>query len=234
MSTLPLLKRFARRFPASRPRLTLALMLGFLLQIFLPEAIRASTRLVLSWDLAILFFLGMLAVMMARASQQSIRFFAEREDESAWVILAIVVAAALASMAAIFLVLREAKEAQGWLASARIGLAAATILLSWLLCHAMFALHYAHLYYGSPVGLAGGHRSGEQPVAGGLAFPSEEHPDYWDFLYFSYVIGMTCQVSDVQVTSRRMRRLSLIHGVVAFFFNTVVLALTINLAAGLV
>jgi uncharacterized membrane protein len=175
----------------------------------------------------------MLAVMMARASQQSIRFFAQREDERAWVILAVVVTAALASMAAILLVLREAKEAQGWLASGRIALAGATILLSWLLCHAMFALHYAHLFYGDPVDVAGGHRTGEHRVAGGLAFPSENNPDYWDFLYFSYVIGMTCQVSDVQVTSRAMRRLSLIHGVVAFFFNTVVLALTINLAAGL-
>ncbi|MBV9521722.1 MAG: DUF1345 domain-containing protein, partial [Alphaproteobacteria bacterium] len=73
----------------------------------------------------------------------------------------------------------------------------------------------------------------DEPVAGGLAFPGEARPDYWDFLYFAFVVGMTCQVSDVQVTSRAMRRLTLIHGIVAFFFNTVILALTINIAAGL-
>lgn len=91
----------------------------------------------------------------------------------------------------------------------------------------MFALYYAHLYYRDD------RESGTEGNVKGLDFPEEKQPDYWDFLYFSLVIGMTCQVSDVQVTSRSMRRLALMHGVLTFFFNTVILALSINIVAGL-
>jgi uncharacterized membrane protein len=232
MDSAAYLDRLRHRLPA-RPRLLLAVLGGAVLYLVLPGAIPSATRLVLAWDLATIGFLAMIALMMAHATQQTIRYRAAREDESAVVILVIMVGAALASMAAIFFLLHEAKDAQGWLASARIALAGLTILLSWLLCHTIYALHYAHGFYGVPAAAKRSGAAGEGPVAGGLAFPGEEHPDYWDFLYFSFVVGMTCQVSDVQVTSRPMRRLTLAHGVVAFAFNTVILALTINLAAGL-
>jgi uncharacterized membrane protein len=96
-----------------------------------------------------------------------------------------------------------------------------------MLVHTLFAVHYAHGYYGDAP------RDGRGGIAGGLAFPGGAEPDYWDFLYFSFVIGMTSQVSDVQTTSPWMRRLCLAHGIVSFFFNTVILALTVNSAAGL-
>jgi uncharacterized membrane protein len=104
-----------------------------------------------------------------------------------------------------------------------------TIIASWMLVHTIFAIHYAHEYY----------QPKQTPNdcdtdSSGLDFPDDIEPDYWDFLYFSFVIGMTSQVSDVQVTSRTMRRLSLIHGILSFFFNTTILAMTINLIAGLV
>ena len=97
-------------------------------------------------------------------------------------------------------------------------LAILTIVLSWIVVHTTFALHYAHDYY-----------SGTQ--AGGLAFPGDDKPDYWDFVYFSFVVGMTAQVSDVGITSKAIRRTATAHGVISFFFNTALLALTINIAA---
>ena len=100
-----------------------------------------------------------------------------------------------------------------------------TLLLSWLLIHAVFALRYAHEYYT---------RSSDAPALdGGLEFPQEGSPDYWDFFYFSVVLSMTFQVSDVQITSRKLRRLATLHGMLGFMFNTVIVALTVNLASGL-
>jgi uncharacterized membrane protein len=141
------------------------------------------------------------------------------------VILAIIVAGAGASLVAIgFTLQREAHETAATLA-ARLALAGLTVAASWTVTHTLFALHYAHHYYGD------GPAPGDDD-RGGLAFPGDGLPDYWDFLYFSFVVGMTCQVSDVQVTSRAMRRMTLIHSVLSFFFNTVILALSVNLLAG--
>jgi uncharacterized membrane protein len=106
-----------------------------------------------------------------------------------------------------------------------LGLSIATIVSSWLLVHTIFAQHYAHSYYRED-------RTLDECKADGLDFPGEIEPDYWDFLYFSFVIGMTSQVSDVNVTSRQIRRLSLIHGILSFFFNTTILAMAINIVAG--
>jgi uncharacterized membrane protein len=123
-------------------------------------------------------------------------------------------------MFAILGVMREAKGAGGDVALSL--LAGATILLSWLLAHTVFALHYAHAYFNDV--------AANRPR--GLDFPGEhDDPDYWDFLYFSFVVGMTAQVSDVQVLTRSWRRLVLAHGILAFLFNTIVLALSINLFA---
>jgi uncharacterized membrane protein len=106
-----------------------------------------------------------------------------------------------------------------------LGISIATIVNSWLLVHTIFAQHYAHSYYRAD-------RTLDKCKANGLDLPGEIEPDYWDFLYFSFVIGMTSQVSDVNVTSRHIRRLSLIHGILSFFFNTTILAMTINIVAG--
>ena len=129
----------------------------------------------------------------------------------------LIVIAALASLGAIIAELAGADEAPLHLA-----LAAITILLSWIFTHTIFALHYAYEYYDQ-----NSHRGG------GLNFPGDEPPDYWDFLYFSLVIGMTSQVSDVAVTSNKIRRMVAGHGVVSFVFNAMLLALTVNIAASL-
>ena len=123
---------------------------------------------------------------------------------------------ALASLAAIVFELGASKGSPAGLA-----LAIVTITLSWALVHTAFALHYAHEYY-----------RGKTP--GGLQFPSgEEHvdADYWDFVYFSFVIGMTAQVSDVGITDKIIRRTATVHGIISFMFNTALLALMVNIAA---
>jgi uncharacterized membrane protein len=136
-----------------------------------------------------------------------------------------VVGAATVSLFALGFTLQKPANEPGWDLVLRLLLAGLAVLASWTLTHATFALHYAHYYYGD------GPAPGPQDDRGGLAFPGGQLPDFSDFLYFSFVIGMTCQVSDIQVTSRPMRRLTLLHGVLSFFFNTVILALAVNLLA---
>ena len=212
---------------AARPRLFAASLGGIVVFLLLPDTVGLPIRFVLGWDLGAAAYIAMTLTMMAR-SPQRLRYRAQLEDASKWAILALMVAATLASLLSIGFVLHEAKNQTGWVADEHVLIAGATILLSWGFAHLLFAIHYAHAFYDdSP--------TAEDPkaVSGGLKFPGEKNPDYWDFLYFSFVVGMTCQVSDVQVTSRIMRRLTLSHGVISFLFNTVILALSINLLAGL-
>ena len=129
-------------------------------------------------------------------------------------------------MAAIFFLLERPVETEGP-PPLHVAFAVLTIVCSWLLMHVMFALHYAHRFYRDDPAKP------EKDATGGLNFPGTDMPHYWDFVYFSFVIGMTSQVSDVQVTSHAMRRLVLLHGVLSFAFYTVVLAFSINIVAGL-
>jgi uncharacterized membrane protein len=154
-------------------------------------------------------------LMASRSAIEHMRERAAREDEGQTTILGLTVVAALASLGAIFAQLGAGASRT----SANIALAAMTILLSWAFIHTIFALHYAHEFY-------------DEEAGGGLAFPGGgTEPDYWDFVYFSFVIGMTSQVSDVGITSQPIRRTATAHGVVAFIFNAALLALTVNIAA---
>jgi uncharacterized membrane protein len=128
------------------------------------------------------------------------------------------VASALASLAAIFAQLGGSAGTTGDRPPAKVALAVFTIMLTWAFIHTIFALHYAHEFY-------------DETDGGGLAFPGDREPDYWDFVYFSFVIGMTSQVSDVAITSKLIRRTAAAHGIVSFVFNVALLALTVNLAA---
>jgi uncharacterized membrane protein len=213
----------------NRPRLVVCMTIGAALGLLLPERLHPATRTLAGWDAATALYLVSVFVMMGRATPATMRARAEREDEGRWAILGFGIAAACVSLGAIVSMLAGTKDLPSPIAGLHVALAAVTVLLSWLFLHTMFALHYAHDYYGSS-GERGAHG---MRTRGGLAFPDEKAPDYWDFLYFSFVIGMTGQVSDVAVSSRSLRRLTLLHGVIAFFFNTVILALTINIAASL-
>jgi uncharacterized membrane protein len=218
--------RFARhtRYLRLHRRLVLSVLLGIVAYLVLPGSIGEGTRLLVGFDLAAVAFLSAAWAAMAHASTAEMRRRAQIEDESRHVVLALSAAAAVAILLAITSQLQEIRDQTSSITALRVTLAAVTILLAWFFMNTIFALHYAHCFYDD---------AGAGADAGGLDFPGRAEPDYWDFLYFSFVLGMTFQVSDVQIESHRLRRLALAHGVLAFFFNVVVLALTINIIAGL-
>ena len=208
------------------PRLVLSVLLGILVNLVLPASIGEGTRLLAAFDLAALAFLGAVWIMMAGATTADMRRRSQIEDEGRYVVLALSAATAVAILLAIASELHDIRDQPAAGTGLRVTLAAVTILLAWFFMNTIFALHYAHFFYGDSDGPAGAETRG-------LAFPGRAEPDYWDFLYFSFVIGMTFQVSDVQIENHRLRRIALAHGVLAFLFNVVVLALTINIIAGL-
>jgi uncharacterized membrane protein len=206
---LPKLLRVIR----ARPRLFLAALLAAVVIALLPREWNLATRVLVGWDAGVAFYLVNAFMLLARPDIARIRRRAAILDEGRFAILVLVVAAAVASLGAIV------AQLGGGRAPGHLALATLTILLSWTLVHMIFALHYAHEFYAA------------KPRGGGLAFPGGEDPDYWDFLYFSLVIGMTSQVSDVAVTGRTIRRTVSAHGVVSFLFNAALIALTVNIAA---
>ena len=174
-----------------------------------------------------LCFLAWTWGLMVSATPETMHRNAQRQDTGRWVLLSLITAAACISVLAIVFLLQNTKGAPTSLVLVHVTLSGLTIVGSWLLVHTIFASHYARLYYQEGKTLA-------QCKDDGLDFPGDTEPDYWDFLYFSFVIGMTSQVSDVAVRSRTLRRLALLHSILAFFFNTSLLAMTINLVAGLI
>lgn len=210
-----------------RSHLILAVIFSLILSFLLPSWFSLSTRILCIWDAGMLCFLISTWVLMIQAIPKTMRRNAQSQDEGRLVILSLITAAACASILAIAFILRETKEKAISVVIPHVILAGVTIIGSWLLVHTIFAMHYAHEYYRD-------HQTQTNCKAGGLDFPEDIEPDYWDFLYFSFVIGMTSQVSDVQITSRSLRRLSLLHGILSFFFNTVIVAMSINIIAGLI
>ena len=177
------------------------------------------TRLLVGWDIGVVLYLVLVGAMIWRSDLEGIRNRALLEDEGALAILMLTALSALASVGAIFAQLGTASSGDHPLL--RVAHAALTIFLSWAFIHTIFALHYAHEFY--------------DVTAGGLSFPAgSPDPDYWDFVYFSFVVGMTSQVSDVAITSQDLRRLVTAHGVLSFVFNAALLALMVNLAASYV
>ena len=207
------------RVVRARPRLFLSAVAGLVVIAVSLTVWRPTTCLLLGWDVGVGLYLILASVMMARSDIHRIRRRAALQDEGATVVLVLTVAAAVASVAAIMVELGLAAGHRPF----ELVVALLTIALSWAFIHTVFALHYAHEYYGDGDGLGGG-----------LGFPGEDPPDYWDFVYFSFVIGMTSQVSDVAVTRRAIRRTATLHGLVAFAFNVTLLALTVNVAASVI
>ena len=217
----PVLARLATmswpmRFVYARPRTFTALALGIVVSLLLPASLRGITRALIGWDAFIGLYAVLVFTMMLRSGHHRVRRNAARQDDGRFVILVFTAFGAFASIAAILFELGVAHRGVP-----ELTLATVTIALSWVAVHTSFALHYAHEYY-----------RGSKP--GGLQFPSgdkDDHADYWDFVYFSFVIGMTAQVSDVGITDKTIRRTATAHGIVSFIYNTALLALTVNIAA---
>lgn len=209
-----------------RSRLIGSILVAGLVAAFLPSWLRWATRTLCSWDVGMVCFLSLTWRAMLKATPDTMRRQAQRQDEGRLVILGLITSAACASLLALAFLLHD-KGTTSNLLLLHLVLAGLTIIGSWLLVHTIFALHYAHGYYQNPKTL-------KDSQAKGLDFPNELDPDYWDFLYFAFVIGMTSQVSDVPITTRSLRRLALFHGVLSFFFNTTIVALSINIIAGVI
>ena len=184
----------------------------------------ALTRWLLAWDIGVALYVALATVMMWRSSHSHMRQRARQIDERGQVILAFVVVSAIASLAAIGGELSLARQLHGAARSAHVALAGATVFIAWAFNQLMFTLHYAHQYYAAL----------EQGSTPGLAFPQDDAPDYADFFYFAAVIGTSAQTADVSIVSKAMRRTVTLHCVLAFAFNTTVLALLVNIGASLI
>ena len=182
-----------------------------------------------------LVYVGMAVRTMWISSPATIARHAARNDDTRRVITGLVLLAVGSSLSSILGLLGLAKTATGGTRSVYLALAAATIVLAWTVMQVVFTLHYAHEHYRpvAPDDRTGGDGP-DRKLQGGLVFPGEPSPDYWDFLYFATSIGATSQTSDVTIQSRPIRRLATVHAVLSFFFNATILALLINLAAGLI
>lgn len=209
-------------------RLILAIGIGVLIALSMSPSVDWEIRILGGWDAGILSFLVQVGYTMIAASPQQTIIHAQSQSTSSASILSWVVMTACISIFVIGVMLTDSKDTPQPFRSIQIWLSLVAIICSWLLTHTMFALHYAHIYYKIR------DRFYPEKHREGLQFPNEESPDYLDFMYFAFTIGMTSQTSDVVVIARPLRRLVMIHAIVSFFFYSVILATTVNTVAGLV
>jgi uncharacterized membrane protein len=209
---------------AHRPRLLAGavLMVAAYVPLQLGVDIREATRLLIAWNVGAWAFL-ILILHMAMDPRREASVFSRPEDENQWVLVVLGIVASLAAMAAIVWELGPVKNMAGWEKTGHLTLVGVTVLSAWTFLQVMFALHYAGVYF---VRRKGGYQ-------GGLEFPGTPQPEWMEFFYQAFVIGCTFASSDVNVSSMRMRRIVVIQGVACFFFNAIILALTINVAANL-
>jgi uncharacterized membrane protein len=218
--------RFHARVFMARPRMTAGFAVGLVVSLvcLIGLRLRPSSSLILGWDVFCAIFLAAIGLMVTGQDPVRIARRAATQDEGQGIILLLVLGATAASLGAVGVELHLMKGEHGWGRTLHVALAVATVATSWLVMQTVLALHYAHEYYAPDASGA---------PAGGLAFPGVEAPDYWDFLHFAIIIGVASQTADIAFTSQPLRRIGTVHGVLSFLFNTVALALTINLLAGL-
>jgi uncharacterized membrane protein len=220
MSTKAKRPTYLIRVGMAHKRLFISAALGIITTVLLPATL--ITRTLIGWDAGVLIYLVAAVVVMTQCSSASaMQSNAAAQDEGGIGILVLSVAAAIASLGAIFTELatiERTSPSYGLYVTLAIG----TVVLSWTFTQTIFALHYAHGFYG------------EHLRKSGLKFPGEGQPDYWDFVYFAFVIGMTFQVSDVAVTHKSIRRIVVAHGVLSFFFTAAIISVTVNIAANVI
>ena len=201
--------------------ISIALAVYFIVEI---KNIEWLTHIMIGWDTFSLCMIVMAWITFFITKAKQIRIESKVQDSSRVVIFIIILISTLASFLTVLLLIVTKKEENSGF-SWRMAVGLAGMLFSWLLIHTSFTLRYAHIFYGD-------HEVKPNTHAGGLDFPGDDLPDYLDFAYFSFVLGMTFQVSDIQITSKRFRRLALLHGLISFIFDTTMIALTINIIAG--
>lgn len=217
-------KRFFYKLD-SHYRLIIALIISAIVLLSIYKHHSAPSLILFTWISFASTIIIMDWIIIITSHPREVRRIAKLQDSSRTIIFLFVIAASLMSMGAIIFLLKSSK---GTDKNEHILLAIAAVIVSWWLVHTIFTLLYAHLYYDTDTD------DGKKLDVGGLDFPTKEEPDYLDFVYFSFVIGMTFQVSDVTISSRRIRRFVLLHALMSFAFNTAILALSINVISGLV
>ncbi|HEY0481458.1 MAG TPA: DUF1345 domain-containing protein [Kofleriaceae bacterium] len=203
-----------------RMRLILASVVGLAAWFAVPWRISATTRALLAWDLAGLVLVGFAFLIITRSDARETRRRAAADDPGRHVVWVVVLVASTVSLFAAVLVLRQGHAGSAFVRDLHVGLCIATVTISWLVTHSAFTLRYAHLFY----------RDGDH--VGGIELPGGEPPDDLDFAYFAFTVAMCFQVSDATVSGRQIRRTVLGHALLSFLYNTIILALALNLIVG--
>ena len=203
----------------------LGISLGAALLTFLVESGSVSwhARVVAGWDLGAVAYLGLAWTLASASDAKVTKDHVLSQDLSGYLIFLFVVGASCACIVALGFVVGPIRDLPFWSRAWHLFLTVGALVSAWLLIHTVFAFHYAHRFYAGPHG-----RETKEPS---LQFPGGREPDYMDFMYYSFVVGMTSQVADVAIASHSMRKLTMIHGILAFLFNIAVLALSINIFA---
>jgi uncharacterized membrane protein len=201
-------------------RLLIAALLGAVAAVVTAFFLPWQLCVLAGWDVAAAFVTGSVWIFVATFDATSTRQVATREDDSRKAVDLIVVAASIVSLIGVILGLAHARTHSGAVSSVLTGVAVFTVFLSWFTVHTLFALRYAHLYYSAPVG--------------GIDFDTDEPPDYLDFVYVAFVVGMTFQVSDTDIAKRTIRRSVIRHAFLAYLFGTVIVGVVINVVGNLI
>lgn len=215
------LKTFVHAIKA-RPRLLVSVLIGIAVFYFAPRSWRPETSGLVAWDIAVFIYLAMVFRLAQNSGPERIRLRARLQDDGALTTLTFSCFAAAACFVAIASELSAVKGMTGQNKLFHATLVGSTIPMAWLFIHSMFALHYAHEYYAA-----------DDPKGRGLIFPGGQPLSYWDFFYFSFIIGTSGQTADVAVSGPSLRKITLVHCVLSFFFNITMLGLTINVASTL-
>jgi uncharacterized membrane protein len=224
MKTLP---SYAQRITAPR-RLAYAVAAALAVFALQTAVVGSGSRFLPSWDVGASVYLALAWATILQSDAAETRLHARSQDMAAFVIFVLVLIAAFASMATITLLLEGVKELAPAAKAVHIFLSVIALVSSWLLIHTIYTFHYARRFYAVP------ERGDEDDERGGLDFPGTDGPDYFDFAYYSFVVGMTSQVSDVSISSHHMRRTTLLHSVLSFAFNIAVLALSVNILVSVI
>ncbi len=211
----------------SKTRLGLSIMVAMTVFLLLPNFMHLYNRILIGWISGTLSFLGLVVIMMSNATPEETCYSVQHQEAQHFMVFLLVIITACTSIFAIALMQVNNKNIPASAILLKIALSLVAVLCSWFLTHTIFALHYATCYYRQDL------TDEKIQYSGGLHFPGDDLPDYWDFMYFSLTLGMTAQTSDVSVPSLSMRRLVLGHGIISFFFYVVILAASVNIASGL-
>jgi uncharacterized membrane protein len=220
-------KRFFYKLDANY-RLMISATVGIIVFFCCDRSLTTPDLALASWIGCALTVIILNWIIILTSHPMEVKKIAKLQDSSRHLLFAIIITASLVSLVAIIFLLKSVKNVSETVKNEHIGLAITAVAVSWWLVHTVFTLKYAHMYYDTSTD------DGKPLKVGGLDFPDTKEPDYLDFVYFAFVVGMTFQVSDVVITDRSIRHACLVHGIISFLFNTAIVALSINVISGLV